>query len=1056
MLRFIRFIVATSLKFRFLVMAAVVAMVLFGIDQLRRMPVDVFPEFAPPLVEIQTPSLGLSAAEVEALVTIPLEQALAGMPALDTMRSKSVPDLSAIKLYFERGTDLLEARQLVQERVSLVTPLLPTWCSPPVLVPPLSATSRMLKIGITSDTLTPIDLSMITYWTIRQRLLRVPGVANIAIWGERLEMLQIQVDPKRMQEHAVTLDEIMKAGSDALDVGLLQHSDGHMIGTGGWIDTPNQRIPVSHVLPLVYDTAHVTPDHLANVVLRPAREDGSGLLLMKDVADVVIDHQPMIGDAIIDDGIGLLLIVEKFPWANTLRVTHGVEDALEALKPGLPDMKIDHEIFRPATYIEDSITNLEKALIIASILVVLVLFVFLNEWRVTVISCTAIPLSLIAGGLVLYLRDATINTMVLAGFIIAIGAVVDDAIVDVENILRRLREHRKKGGSKRKLGKIVLEASCEVRHAIIFATLIEITALMPVFFMEGLSGAFFKPLALSYALAVGASLIVALTVTPAMSYLLLANAPVERKKLPVMSLLQRGYQAILKRIIRTPGPAYVIVGVIALSGIAVVPKLGQELLPSFKERDFLMHWLTKPGTSWPEMNRITIQGSKELRQIEGVRNFGAHIGQALIMDEVVGMYFGENWVSVDPSVPYDETVDKIQAVVDGYPGLFRDVLTYLKERIREVLTGSSNAIVVRIFGEDLNVLHEKASELRDVMEKIEGVIDLHVELHEDIPQILVKVDLDSAQQYGLKPGDVRRAAAGMIAGIEIGDIHTVNRTYDVQVWSTPETRHSLTSLRNLPINTQDGRVVKLVDVADVSIQPTPNVIEREHLKRNIDVSANVKGRDLGAVYNDVRAAMESVKFPLEYHPELLGEYTERQAAQKKLFNVAIIAIITIFLLLHISFSSIRLATIAFILLPAALVGGALAAFLGGGVISLGSLVGFLTVLGISARNGILMVHHFQHLELEEGMEFGPELVLRGAKERLAPILMTAATTALALVPLAIAGQIPGYEIEHPMAVVILGGLITATLLNLLVFPSLYLRFGGIREQQIKLESPQVS
>jgi Cu/Ag efflux pump CusA len=393
----LRYLVATSLKFRFLVLAIAVGMLAFGITQIPRMPVDVFPEFAPPLVEIQTPSLGLAAAEVEALVTIPLEEALAGMPAIDTMRSKSVPGLSAVKLYFKRGTNLLDARQMVQERISMVSPTLPSWSSPPVLVPPLSATSRMMKIGIKSDKLSVIDLSMITYWTIRQRLLRVPGVANIAIWGERLEMLQVQADPERMQRHEVSIEDLLETTSDALETGLYSRSDGHHVGTGGWIETPNQRIPIRHVLPYVYDPQRVSPEPLANTVLE-VKDDGT-VLLLKDVADVVIDHQPMIGDGIIDDGVGLLLIVEKFPWGNTLQVTKGVEEALDALRPGLPDVEIDHEIFRPATYIEMSMENLGRALVLASILVVVILFVFLNEWRVAVISCTAIPLSLMAGAL---------------------------------------------------------------------------------------------------------------------------------------------------------------------------------------------------------------------------------------------------------------------------------------------------------------------------------------------------------------------------------------------------------------------------------------------------------------------------------------------------------------------------------------------------------------------------------------------------------------------------------------------------------------------------------
>ena len=1039
-----RWIVGTSLKFRFLVLAAAAVMLYFGIGQIKNAPVDVFPEFAPPLVAIQTPCLGLSPEEVEALVTIPLEQALNGIPGLDVMRSKSVPQLSEIKMIFEANADLFLARQMVQERVSLVTPGLPTWAAPPVILPPLSATSRCMKIGISSDKYSVIDLSMITYWTIRQRLMTVPGVANVAIWGERLEMLQVEVVPDLLLKYQVTLDEVKKAISDALDVGMLRFSDGHIIGTGGWIDTPNQRLPIRHVLPIVYKKDEVNPDLLANVVLKV--KDGR-TLLMKDVANVVVDHQPMIGDAIINDGEGLLLIVEKFPWGNTLQVTRGVEEALEALRPGLPDIEIDHEIFRPATFIEMSIDNLTNALIIASVLVILILFAFLYEWRVALISCTAIPLSLMAGGLVLFLQGATINTMVLAGFVIALGAVVDDAIVDVENIVRRLRQHRMEGG-KTSIAKIILEASMEVRHAIIFATLIEVTALIPVFVMKGLSGAFFQPLAFSYALAVLASMFVALTVTPAMSYILLRKVELEKRESPLIRVLHKAYNAILTRIVNTPRSAYATVAVIVLAGLIVLPQLGQSLLPSFKERDFLMHWLTKPGTSWPEMNRITIAGSKELRNIPGVRNFGAHIGQALIMDEVVGMYFGENWISVDPEVDYDKTVAKIQATVNGYPGLYRDVLTYLKERIREVLTGTHEAVTVRIYGHELEILREKAAEVEEALEEVDGLIDLHMEFQEEVPQIEVKVDMKKAAFYGIKPGDVRRAATSLIASEEMGDIHIGHRTYDVNIWSIPEARSSLTDIRNLLIDIPGGGHIRLQDVADVQIRPTPNVIKHENLARRIDVGGNVQGRDLGAVVADVEKALAGIEFPHEYYPTLIGEFAERQAVADRMLIFAIISMIVIFLLLHTSFKSIRLAMLSFLLLPSALVGGVLAAYFGSGVISLGSLVGFLTVLGIAARNGILMINHFQHLEKFEGESFGPALVMRGAKERLAPILMTASTTGLALIPLVVAGNLPGHEIELPMAVVILGGLITSTLLNLFIIPPLYLRFGAKQAEDI--------
>jgi Cu/Ag efflux pump CusA len=441
------------------------------------------------------------------------------------------------------------------------------------------------------------------------------------------------------------------------------------------------------------------------------------------------------------------------------------------------------------------------------------------------------------------------------------------------------------------------------------------------------------------------------------------------------------------------------------------------------------------------MNRITIQGSKELRAIPGVRNFGAHIGQALIMDEVVGMYFGENWISVDPSVDYDETVDHIQEVVDGYPGLYRDVLTYLKERIREVLTGAHEAIVVRIYGPELDGLRSTAGAVKEAMSGIEGITDLHVGVQEEVPQIEIEVDLAAAQRYGIKPGDVRRAVSWMVAGEEAGDIHTASRTYDVQLWTTPETRNSLTSIKELLLDTRRGGHVRLKDVADVRISPTPNVIKREAQSRRIDVGANVRGRDLGSVAGDVERAIQNVNFPLGYHSELIGEYAERQAVQRSMLFFTILALIGIFILLHTSFKSTRLAIVSFMCLPAALVGGVLAAYLGTGIVSLGSLVGFLTVLGIAARNGIMMINHFQHLEEFEGETFGPKLVLRGARERLSPILMTAATTGLALTPLVLTGNIPGHEIEHPMAVVIVGGLITSTLLNLLIVPALYLRFG---------------
>ncbi len=1053
----LRWVIGSSLKFRYLVVALTAALMFFGVAELRHTRIDVFPEFAPPRVEIQTPSLGLSASDVESLVTVPLEQTLNGIPGLETIRSRSVEQLSSIVLIFERGTDLLTARQLVAERIATITPTLPTWSSPPFMIQPLSATSRVLKIGLTSTDpeLDLMDLSMTAYWKIRARLLRVPGVANVPIWGERLEMLQVQVDPNRLREHDVTLEQVLSVTADALDAGLPTYSSGHFIGRGGWIEANDQRIGIQHVPPIV------TTEDLAGVPI----ENGRGeTLRLGDVADLVRDHQPLAGDAVINDGPGLMLIVEKLPWANTLDVTRGVEEALAGLRPGLPGIEIDSTIFRPATFIEDSIANLSTAILIGALLMILMLGAFLYEWRTALISVVAIPLSLIAAGLVLHARGATINPMILAGFVIALGDIVDDAIIDIENVVRRLRQHRQQGagaggsppstqgaggsppfaqGGARSTARVILDASLEVRSAIVYATLIEVVAVAPIFMLQGLSGSFFRPLATSYALALLASMIVALTVTPAMSLILFRKPrTLQHRESPLVAPLQRAYLALLSRIVSRPRRAYVAVGATTMMGLAVLPLLGQSLLPSFKERDFLMHWLSKPGTGHLEMVRTTELVNRELLSIPGVRNAGSHIGQALLMDEVVGIDFGENWVSVDRGVDYDQTVARIQEVVDGYPGLYRDVLTYLKERIREVLTGSSEAITLRIYGQDLDLLRAKAEEIDDILASIPGVVENHVERQENVPQIRVEVDLAAAQRYGLKPGDVRRAAAYLVAGEEAGDIFRDGRAYDVQLWSTPQTRQSLTDIENLLLDTPSGQHVLLKDVADIRVVPTPNVIHHEGLFRKIDVGANIDGsRDLGAVVGDLERRLAEVEWPSEFRAELLGEFAERQAAHNRLLIFSIAAAIGILVLLQASFASWRLAALTFLTLPIALVGGALAAYVGGGVISLGSLVGFLTVLGIVARNGIMLISHYQHLERFEGVPFGPELVLRGARERVVPIMMTVLTTGLALLPLIIAGQIPGQEIEHPMAIVILGGLVTATLLNLFVVPSLYLRFG---------------
>jgi CzcA family heavy metal efflux pump len=679
---------------------------------------------------------------------------------------------------------------------------------------------------------------------------------------------------------------------------------------------------------------------------------------------------------------------------------------------------------------------------------IIVLAFFLHDWRTAFISITAIPLSLVAALLVLRWRGETLNTMVLAGLVIALGEVVDDAIIDVENILRRLRQNRALT-EPRPAFQVVLDASLEVRSAVVYASAIVVLVFLPVFFLDGLMGTFFRPLALSYILSILASLAIALTLTPALSLMLLRGKALERKAdAPLVRMLKAGYRVLLPPLLRAPWA--VAAGlVVAFAGTGMAYRnLGEELLPNFKERDFLMHWVEKPATSLDAMTRITISASKELRSIPGVRNLGAHIDRTEVADEVVGPNFTELWISLDPAVEYDATVKKVQAVVDGYPGLQRDLLTYLRERIKEVLTGQSASIVVRIFGPDLPTLRGKAAEVAGVFKEVPGVTTLKVEQQALVPQIVVTPRREAAALHGLTEAQILRTVAVLVKGQKVGEVFEEQKIHNVSVWSVPAARTDITALREMLVDVpgnpaQPGSTgaVRLGEVADLTIIPTPNEIKREGASRRIDVTCNIApGSDLGTVARDLQARLATVKFPPGHHPELLGEYKERHDSSQRLLWLTLAALGGIFVLLLADFKSLRPALLVFLTLPFALIGGVLAAWGQGGVLSLGSLVGFVTVLGIAARNGIMLVSHLRHLEQEEGESFGRGLVLRGAEERLAPILMTAATAGLALLPLVWRGNIPGHEIEYPMAVVILGGLVTSTLLNIFLLPALYLRF----------------
>ena len=863
-----RWIVATSLRFRYLVIGFAAVLMYFGAQTLGHQKIDVFPEFAPVSVEIQTTCLGLSPSEVEALTTVPLEAALQGVPGVYDVRSGSEPQLSAIYLYFRSGTDVLQARQLVPERLQTTAPTLPAWCDPPQMYPIVSATSRVMQIGLISSTISQLDLSMIAHWTIRPRLMDVPGVANVAIWGERPKQILVEADPAKMAAHKVTLGELMATTADAVDATELKYTSGAAVGSLGFSETPAQRLYLRDIQPID------TPGQMATV---PLTKQGDRILRIDQVASTAWGTPPLIGDAVIDGGPGLMLVIEKFPGANTLQVTAGIDKALAALAPGLRGIHIDSHIFRQATFIEMAIHNLGLSVLLGCILVVFVLIAFLFQWRAALISMLAIPLSLAAAAIVFDATGATINTMILAGFAVAVGVVVDDAIIDMENIIRRLRSWRAAGKRITPL-RLVLAASLEVRVAIFYATLINIVAVIPVMLVGGLTGAFFEPLALAYGLAVLASMAVALTLTPALGLVLLAGTPLTPGDPPLIRVLKRGYAALLAPLLRAPGLAFLAVVIAILAGVAVYPQLGSDLFPNFKEPDFLMHFVTKPGTSVQEQDRQVTAVQHELLAIAGLRHVGSHIGQALLGEEVAGVNFSENWISLSPAANYPKTLVAIRAVAASHPGAFSDVQTYLHERIDEVLTnGTTEDVVVRIFGPNLVRLQGLGTEVAAKLGRVPGLVDVQPAALESIPEADVTVKLAAAKQYGLTPGAIRRAAAVMMASEPVAEIPAGGEFYTVSAWSTPSTRADLTSLRTLPIDTPGGGHVALGTVASVTIVPSPSQIFRENGVRETEVDANVSGRDLGSVTAAVQAVPAGTKFPTGYPTAPPGGATRRRS-----------------------------------------------------------------------------------------------------------------------------------------------------------------------------------
>ena len=1034
-----RWIIGSSMKIRLVVVSVAVLLIIFGVTQLRKVPVDILPEFSRPYVEIQTEALGLSAVEVEALITTPLEaDMLNGVAWVDEIRSESIPGLSSIVLIFEMGTDIMAARQMVQERLVSVFAL-PNVSKAPVMLNPVSSTSRCMMIGLTSEELSNIEISVLARWTMLPRLMGVPGVANVSIWGYRDRQLQVQVDPKRLQENGVSLNQIISTTGNALWVSPLSFLNASTPGTGGFFDTPNQRLGIRHILPIT------TAQELSRVVV-----DGTKLSL-GEVTEVVEDHQPLIGDAIVDESSNLILIVEKFPWANTIEVTEGVEDALSGLRPGLSGLVINSSLFRPATFIEAAVSNLTETLLIGAFLMLLALFAFFIDWRLALVCMTAMLLSIIISLGVLQIQGVTINMMIIAGIIIALGALVDDAIIDLENIKRKIALNKEHDQNK-SIGSIIFEATVEKRTPIIYATPIILIAVLPVFFLQGVTGAFFKSIAVAYILAILASFVISITLTPSLMYFLFKNFPTTARESYFKKWLLLLYDKLFLKAVRVPRPIFVTSCLIVVAVIIGFITFQQQTIdPTFKETDLIVRWEAPPGISQLAMNRVLKLVCEELDELDGVDRVSGLVGRAIMSDMVTNVNIGQLCVSLKSSDDYDKTFNQIKDVVSSYPGISQEVLTYSQSEVRKELLGTDESFVVRVYGEDWNIMRNKAEELQKILSGIDGIVNSKVHYPDVEPTLLIEVDLEAVKNYGLKPGDVRRQTTSLVSGLGVGNLFDEQKVFDVVVWGKPSVRNNLSNIQNLLIETSAGGVVPLKEIASIQIVPEVTNIRRESIARFIDLSATISGRSIPDVLSDVTGIINNVKFPLEYRAELLGEYAERLDSQQRMLGFLIAALILIFLLLQAVFRSWKLAIAVFCTLPLAFGGAIIANLLGfGNVLSLGSLIGFITIFGIATRNSITLIRRLRNLESENEGVFSLPLVEIGTRERVLPVIITALIVFLAFLPMLVVGNIAGLEILHSTAVVIIGGLITTTIYTLIVIPAIYVMFGSSREPELDL------
>lgn len=1019
-------IIRGSLKNRLLVVIGSLALLIAGIYVVVKMPVDVFPDLTAPTVTVMTEAHGMAPEEVEQLVTLPIETVTNGASGVRRVRSSTSKGFSLVRVEFEWGTDIYKARQIVNEKLQLVSSRLPEEVSPPVMAPITSIMGEIMLISVDSKKHSPMEVRTMADWEIRRRLLAIPGVAQVVPIGGGLKQYQVRVNPDKLKAYDLTLDQVMKA---------TESSNENF--SGGFFQEFSQQYTIRGI-----GRAHSLEDIKQSVVA----ERNNQPITIGDVANVKIDAAQKIGDASVNGDPAVIISIKKQPDTNTLKITERVDETLAQIEQNLPEgFSINTHIFRQADFINLAIDNVIEALRDGAILVIIILFLFLANIRTTFISLAAIPLSLVTSIFVLEFFDITINTMTLGGMAIAIGVIVDDAIIDVENVFRRLRENAKLPEPEQKSAmQVVFEGSKEIRTSIINATLIIMIVFIPLFFLSGLQGRLLQPLGLSYIVSIGASLIVAMTVTPVLCYYLLPGQAVKGKleESWFTKKLKSGYDRVLDGILRYKKSVLTGTLILFLGTLLVVPYLGSSFLPEFNEGTLVISAVTVPGTGLDESNEIGKRIENILLDHPAITSTARRTGRAELSEHAQGVNASE--INADLKVPEGKTkeqvLEELRSDLSVVSGTNITIGQPLGHRIDHMLSGTRANIAVKIFGTDLYRLRTLAEQVRGQMEGVEGVVDLSVEQQQNVPQIRIRPDRRALARYGLSMGDLSEKIDVAFAGETVSQIIEGDRLFDLVVRYDEEHRGSIKAVRSAEFTLEDGTVVPLSELASIKSRSGPNTISREDVQRKIVVSANVAGGDLRGTVNAIRENVsQNINFPQGYFVEYGGQFESQSQATRTISLLSIIAILLIYLLLYLEFGSLKTALLVMVNLPFALIGGIFIVWFTSGIVSIASLVGFITLFGIATRNGILMVSHYQYLRWQEEKSF-MQAIRQGAMERLNPILMTALTAGLALIPLALSAGEPGNEIQSPMAQVILGGLISSTLLNMIVIPALLAQF----------------